>query len=484
MGRVVCLTLAILAVAGAFFGVRPASKGGPPLRDFESYYSAGVTWRYQGDPYSREVWRTERTIPGIVASRDELLPFVGPPFGLPLWSALGRLPWFGAVTVWEAVAALAVAVLAFGSLALAGGALGVADAFAVLVVVAGFGPLTSGVALGQVAVLASAAVVAFPFAMRRGGIAGTFAAALLAALQPNLAVVLATRLGGLRAWAGLSLAALVAIGGSQLALAQQGGLATYVDLLRAHAAAERFITIQTTPAAVARALGLSAPAATEFGLALLLAIVAIVAWQCLSRRYEPDARLALGCAALPLTLTFAHEHDFTIAFLPAIFIVRRARGATWVAGTVAALFIAIDWLGLSQRPTGALATALLTLAAGLGFAALARERLRPFHALPALVATAAVAIAAYVASSSPLPTWPDALSATFHVARSLTAPEVWHAEQAASGVTTLAPFYGFLRGLSLLGCLGLWGVASVVLLRPVAERVAARKAPTARAVAS
>jgi len=484
VGRVVCLALAILAVAGAFFGVRPASKGGPPLRDFESYYSAGVTWRYQGDPYSRDVWRTERTIPGIVATRDELLPFVGPPFGLPLWSALGRLPWFGAVTAWEVVAALAVAVLAFGSLALAGGALGVADAFAVLVVVAGFGPLTSGVALGQVAVLASAAVVAFPFALRRGGIAGTFAAALLAALQPNLAVVLATRLGGLRSWVALACAALVAIGGSQLALANQGGLATYLDLLRAHAAAERFITIQTTPAAVARALGLSAPAATTFGLGVLLAVVALVAWQCVSRRYEPDGRLALGCAAMPLALTFAHEHDFTIAFLPAIVIVRRARGAAWVAGTLAALFIAIDWLGLSQRPTGALATVLLTLAAGLGFAALARGRLQILHAIPALAATAAVGIAAYVSRAAPLPTWPDALSTTFHVSRLLTAPEVWHAEQAASGVTTLAPLYGVMRGLSLLGCLGLWGVASVVLLRPVAERVAAREVAAPRAVAS
>jgi hypothetical protein len=111
--------IAILLFAFFFVHARPGADG-PIYRDFESYYAGGATWRYGGDPYSREVWRTERTIPKIVATRDELLPFVGPPLGLPLWALISRLPWNLAIVVWGTILSFALAVLVAAGL-LAGG---------------------------------------------------------------------------------------------------------------------------------------------------------------------------------------------------------------------------------------------------------------------------------------------------------------------------------------------------------------------------
>ena len=463
------LAIAALAVLIAFFVVHPRSTTGPIFRDFESYYAAGATWRYQTDPYGRDVWRTERSIPEVVKTRDELLPFVGPPFGLPLWSAFSRLPWNAAVVVWGTLLVCALAVIAFGSLALAGGAIGAFDAFAVLLVVAGFGPLTSGVALGQVAVLACAGIVLAPFALRPRGTFAAFACALVAGLQPNLALALAARLGSKRSWIAFVSAALVAAGGSALALGGLDGFAHYITVLREHGEAERFIAIQTTPAAVARAFGLSASTASTVGIALAGVTFAVVAAQCVRGRYAANARLGVACAALPLALPFAHEHDFTIAFLPAILLARHARGALWVAGCCASLLVATDWLGIAQRSDGIAATALLTLAAALGFAGLARAPLRAYHFAPAVVALAVVA-AGVLVRGHPLPTWPDGLGPAFHVPATMPAPLVWHLEQVRSGIAAQVPAWGSLRLLSLAGCALLWCAASFALVEPATAR--------------
>ncbi len=467
--RAPAFALALAAVAAAFFVARPQPTPGPALRDFESYYAAGATWRYEGDPYGREVWRVEKDVPGVIATRDELLPFVGPPFGLPLWSALSRLPWETAVLVWEGILVLSLATLALISLRLAGGPLRAGDVLAVLLVAAGFGPLTSGVALGQVAIVACAAIALAPLALlpRPRLLAAAFCAALVAALQPNLALVLAALLGSFRAWIGFGCAAAVAVAGSALALGGPAGFAHYLDVLRAHGAAERFIAIQTTPAAVARALGLSARSAGVVALAVLAVVVVAVATQCVVRRYGPSSRLALACAALPLAMPFAHEHDLTIAFLPAIFTVRRARGTIWIVGACGALLAGTDWLGLAQRQDGVWETALLTLAAALGIALLARGPLRPLHFVPTLMAAAVLAVGALVAAH-PLPTWPDALGAHFRVPATLPAPQVWRLEQERSGIAALDPAWGWLRLLSLSGCALLWAAAGIALAEPAA----------------
>lgn len=465
--RRLALLLAIACLGVAFFAVRPPPTGGPALRDFESYYAAGVAWGYHNDPYGRDVWRTERTIPGVLASRDELLPFVGPPFGLPLWHAFGSLPWAAAGGIWSCVLALALGAIVFGSLRLAGGRVDALDALAVLVVAAGFGPLTSGIALGQAAVVSCAAIVLVPLLLGPRLALVAAAAALVAALQPNLALALVARLGGRRTWIAFGLAATLAVGGSLAAAGGPDGVARYLAVLGAHAAAERFIAIQTTPGAVARALGASAAASSALALALAVAAAACVALQCASRRYAADDRLALACAALPLALPFAHEHDFTIALFPALVTVRRARGAAWIVAAVGLLATGVDWLGLAQRPTGSAETVLLTCAAALGLATLARERLRPVHLVPLAIALVAVCAAAAVAAAHPLPIWPDALGPDFHVPFDETAPAVWRDEQLRSGIGTLVPVWGGLRLASLFGCALVWGAASVVLRRPV-----------------
>jgi hypothetical protein len=382
-----------------------------------------------------------------------------------MWAAFANLPWQIATAVWDAVLAICVAVLAFGTLRLARGRIDALDAVASLAFVAGFGPLTSGIALGQVAVVSSAAIVLVPFLLGPRMVLAATAAALVAALQPNLAIVLAARISHRRSTIAFAFAATIAIGGSIVALGGLEGLANYANVLRAHAAAERYIAIQTSPAAVARALGASAHVAGAIGIALALATIGIVAFQCVRGRYTPDSRLALACAAGPLVFPFAHEHDFTIAFFPALLVTRRARGALWVAAAFAALGIAVDWLGLAQRPTGIYESAALTCAAALALTTLARDRLRAYHFAPLFVVGAVLAVGA-IAVRTPLTTWPDGLGLDFHVPFDMPAPQVWHLEQLRSGIGTLVPAWGALRAISLASSAALWGIASVVLRDP------------------
>lgn len=451
------------ALAGIGVSVHPPPTPGVALRDFEAYYAAGATWRYHGDPYGREVWRVERTIPGVVATRDELLPFVGPPFGLPLWDALSRLTWPVACAVWGAILGVAFAVLAFAALRLAGGATGVLDALSVLLLAACFGPLTSGVALGQVAVLSCAAIAVTPLLLGPRMTFGAATSVLIAMLQPNLAVALLARLSDRRATIAFALALALALGGSVVAVENIGGLAHYLTVLREHAASERFIAIQTTVAGIARGFGATPGLSGTLAIAAALATFGALAFQMLPGRYEPSDRLALACAALPLALPFAHEHDFTLVLLPAVIVTRRASGAAWVLAACAVVVIAVDWLGLAQRPNALATSTLLASAASLALAALARERLTPFHFLPLLIAPA-VLLAGSNAAAHPLPTWPENLSPYFTVAPDAPAAAVWHAEQFASGIGALDPAWAFLRALSLAGCALLWGVGSAVLL--------------------
>src|SRR5579871_4668324 len=114
--RAVALASALVAIALAFFAFRPTTTPGPALRDFEAYYAAGSARDAGDDPYSRALWRAERAIPGVDPSREELLPYVGPPFGLALWEMLARLDWARACAVWSFALAIAFALLTLGAL--------------------------------------------------------------------------------------------------------------------------------------------------------------------------------------------------------------------------------------------------------------------------------------------------------------------------------------------------------------------------------
>ena len=115
------LGVAFAAIAGAVFFARPAATPGPSLRDFEAYWSAGATWNSGDNPYGRAIWIAERTVNGVTPSRDELLPFVGPPPTLLLWSLFARLPYDRAAIIWIAV--LVAALLAMVAATLRGSAM-------------------------------------------------------------------------------------------------------------------------------------------------------------------------------------------------------------------------------------------------------------------------------------------------------------------------------------------------------------------------
>ncbi len=471
--RAPVLAFALASLALGFFARTP-DTGGVALRDFEAYDAAGSTWHYHGDPYGREIWRAERTIPGVVATRLELLPFVGPPFGLPLWDALSRLPWGAAVAVWRAVMLLSFAAVVLCALRLASGTLDAFGACAALALGAAFAPLTSGAALGQVAVPACAAIVAVPLLLR---VRFAFAAALgmlVAALQPNLAIALVARLRERRSWIAAASALAIAIGGSVVALAGLGGIGHYLDVLHAHSGAERDAAIQTTVAAVVRGFGASDGIARTAAVAAGLAAVAVLAVQCRSRRYGPDECLILACAALPLVQPFAHEHDFNVTFLPAAAVACRASGVARVLGLLGTIALSVDWLGLAQRPGSTLEACALAAAAGLAWTALAPRRSLFESAAPIGGAVLCVALIALPAATHSLPTWPDRLPAAFSAPRTMPAAEVWRAEQTATGIMAHNSYWAALRLCSLGGAALLWISASMALTAPLprSERLA------------
>ncbi|MDQ2680066.1 MAG: DUF2029 domain-containing protein [Candidatus Eremiobacteraeota bacterium] len=435
------------------------------MRDFESYYAAGATWDEGTDPYSTAIWRVERTIPGVNLSRLEILPFVGPPLGLPLWGALARLPYPQAAATWATVLATLLAL----SLALiwrfSRGRFNLLATLGLIVLALSFGPITSDLALGQVALAAFACVllsVALTLAERTRlqDRLGAIVAAVLAALQPNIALILIARVGRRPMVAIYAIALAIFVTLCTL-FGGWNALPAYLHLLMEHGAAERFSLIQITPASIAYGFGLSPRIA--FSIGVIAALIGIAVWMCarlsLRRRagsYENARRngtipmLGLSCALLPFAVGFFHEHDLLILMLPALYCCTHLRDRVWQLAAFATLLVAIDWLGLAQRPDGALQSGLLALSALCAYGSLARARVRAL-ALPA-VAILLMIVCGAIAQTHPAPIWPD----TLHLPTSLltTAPlsQIWQQEQRSSGLLAPNAFWASLRLLSLLGC--------------------------------
>jgi len=169
------------------------------------------------------------------------------------------------------------------------------------------------------------------------------------------------------------------------------------------------------------------------------------------RLRDPFARFAAAGALAPLAAGFFHEHDLIVAFPAAAWCAFRARGTARVLAVAGTLLVAIDWLGLAQRPTGIAQSALLALAALCAFAALGSERdlRRTFEAGAAVVPL--FALAAWLAAGHPAPVWPDTLGA-FHAPAAESVAAVWRDEQRTAGLLAAQPAWAFLRLLSILGC--------------------------------
>ncbi|HEV3088395.1 MAG TPA: glycosyltransferase 87 family protein, partial [Candidatus Elarobacter sp.] len=449
--------------------------------------AAGATWNAGGDPWSRDIWRVERTIEGVDPAHDELLPYVGPAAALPLYGALAHLPFALAVRVWTVLLMLALAALALCALALArvhaqrraqvdlavagipaqAGAQHaltrlwaqlrtpyiLAALGAVLFALAS-GAATSALALGQVALLSAAGIAAALVAYDRKAIVAGALGTLIAGLQPNLALALIARI---RDRAALVSAALGALAFASLTFAAGGGVQgfiAYVHVLREHGNAERFVTIQHTPAAVAYAFGAPENVAAAIGIGCALIAIAAVVALTLAARLDSRSGTLLAIAALPLAVPFFHEHDFVVELIPLIVLAAVTRGAERGWAGVAAALVLVDWLDLAQRPAAAGQIVALGVAVAFAFVALGRGAratradLAPFAAV-AILACCAVPLA----RAFPAPTWPDMLPSAYRAPADANASAVWADEQRAAGLDARSAVWGALRTLPLTGCM-------------------------------
>ncbi len=422
------------------------------MRDFEAYYAAGATWNAGGDPYARDIWQVERTIPGVVATRDELLPFVGPAAYRPLWSLLARAPYVVAMRIWGAILIASLVVLAIGSLALAESPLDVRTVFTALLLAFSSGPIISDIALGQVALLAAGAVVGALVALRASWWFGGTAAIALAAIQPNIALVLLARMRDRRAITSAAIAFAVFLTATLVLGGGPAGSIAYAQMLSAHAQAERVITIQHTITAIAYGFGLHRSTAGIIGSAIALATLIGAVVTIRRRHLDPIAATAFACAALPLAIPFFHEHDFVIELFPAIVLAGRARGMALNLAAIGTLLVTTDWLGLSQRANGQWQLVAFLIAVGLAFVALSGEARHRMTFVPAIGGAMLILALAPFAQHHIAPTWPDFLTEHWHAPVGWTVADVWHAEQVASGLEVREAAWSILRVFPLLGC--------------------------------
>jgi hypothetical protein len=446
--RAALLAVAFAFVAIALVALRPHPTPGPALRDFEAYYAAGATWSSGGNPYGRGIWSAERRVPGVGGSRDEVLPFVGPPQTLPFWALFARLPYAQAAQVWSVCLGAALLALIWFSLRGAGAAPAGPVVLAAIALAIGFGPITSNLALGQVALLAlSGATLAANFATSTAytAIGGT-----LAAFQPNVALALLSQATQRRAIFGLAIAAFVTYTGGAFARGPSWPV-QYLRVVAAHHGAEGLTAIQHTPAAIAFGFGLSPALASALGAALAVLTVAGAVALCRVVP-EPFARFAACCALVPLVATFFHEHDFAVAYVPAVWCAMRSRGTIRAVALTGTLFAAIDWFGLAQRPDGLAQSAALAWAAALAFLAMRADvELDVKTSLALTVAAIAFGGGALLALSHPAPVWPDTLAA-FHAPPALSVAQVWALEQRRAGLASPNWAWSVLRLVPLTGC--------------------------------
>jgi hypothetical protein len=434
------LAFGTLAALVALLFARPHATPGPPMRDFEAYYAGGIVWNAGGDPYSQAIWDAEKQLPGVDARRYEALPFVDPPATLPLFGLLARMPFAASNLVWRSLLFACLALIAVLALFLMGRRITLPSLIAIAVTAAGFGPLTSALALGQLA-LPAALVTALALFMPAAG--------FFAWIQPNIAVAQCaqafSRRGAIPFAANLTL-----FGIACTFVLGTRGIARYVAVLNYHRLAEQFSAIQVTPAAIAYGFGAAPSTANAAGVAVALAAASV--WLVILLRLDDAiARFCATCALLPLMMPFFHEHSLLIVFFPAVVYALRADSRVQPLAMLGALLVATDWLGLAQRPDGTLQTLLLVAGCGCGILAL-HDRPRPRMLLVPLALLAAIGVASIFAHAHPSPVWPDAMGALPPNIARMDIASAWHAQQDAAGLLQQNPVWAALRMLSLLGC--------------------------------
>lgn len=437
-----------VAITIAVTAVRPVGTRGPLARDFEAYWSAGVTSGGHADPYGKTIWSAERGIAGVDARRDEILPFISPPHTLVIWRLAARLRYETATYLWWSILGISLAVLVIAILVGSSERVTALSFFAAALFAVSYAPISSDLALGQIALPAFlGATLVIVFAERHVTLAAF--AAVLAFAQPNVALGLASSIGRNRVTlAILAGAALTYALGSLVA-----GWAwpwAYAHAAGEHGLAERFAAIQSDPAAIAYAFGATPNVAAIVAAAVALIAVAAAIVLCRAVR-DSFARFAGLSSLVPFVVGFFHEHDFVVAFAAALWSATKTTGAARAIALAGTLLVGFDWLGLAQRTSAIAQSALLEAALFAAFLALG-ERLDLRRAVPVAAGAAAViAGAAILAVHHPVPVWPDLL-AGFRAPATAGVAAVWFNEQRANGLFAAVPAWGILRALSLLGC--------------------------------
>lgn len=438
--RAALLVIALIAAAAAILFTRSDKTPGPPMRDFEAYYAGGTVWNAGDDPYSQAIWQVERTLPGVGIARYEALPFVAPPAVLPAFSLMAKLPFGAANALWRGLLIAAIGGLALLTLRLARIPVTAASLALMALAAIGFGPLTSALALGQLALpaaLFTALALLFP------------ASALFAWIQPNLGIALISQAFTRRGmWLFAASAALFAM--ICALVVTLPGLAHYLDVVHRHSLAERFSAIQLTPAAIASGFGAPSETATAIGLAV--AVLVAGCWL-LAMRGSMDAvaRFCMTCVLLPFVMPFFHEHDLALVFVPAALYAIRCESRVWPLAACGTLAAGTNWLDLAQRPDAAPQTLLLITALGCALLAL-RERIDMRMLLAPGSVLVLIALAAVLARAHPAPVWPDAIRALPPEMASMDVASAWNVQQRASGLLEQEPVWALLRGCSLFGC--------------------------------
>ncbi|MBV9972889.1 MAG: DUF2029 domain-containing protein [Candidatus Eremiobacteraeota bacterium] len=447
---------------------RPHSTPGPFMRDFEAYYAAGHAWLGHDDPYGMAVWEHERLVPGVDPNRSEVLPFLGFPAFLPVWGLFATLPFAAAAALWATVT-LALLLFAIFVMLKQLHARDIGSFLSIAAICIAFAPLTSAFALGQAA-LPSFALVVMATALLSSDPAQGAIATLLSALQPNIALVLISqvRYRSVAAVFGIVVLALITIGVVLLGAHEFG---RYFSTLAAHGAAERHALIQFTPAAIAYGFGLPSGLSNALGIIVALAAAAVWFRMMTSRWATRWWRLAVTCALLPFVSPFFHEHDFVVLLVPVLMCLCASRRRIWAIAAAATVLVAVDWLGLAQRPDGIVQSALLVSALIGAIFALSDQpfTLHRFALLAALLLIPAGALAAHF----PAPIWPDALPA--HVTWiQPTLSATWHAQLQAAHELSPQPLWAALRLLTLIGAGALAWCSITTALRQAQDRLQVR----------
>jgi hypothetical protein len=449
------LSLAAYVAFGiAVFAARPPAMPGPLARDFEAYWSAGAAFDRHADPYATSIWNDERTVPGVDARREGPLPFVGPPATLLWWRIAARVPYAAAAPWWVLLLCCALGGLLLVSLRGARATLNAGTGLAAVALAISFGPITSDLALGQYAIVA--AFGAGLLVVVRRSLPATIGG-VLAFAQPNVVPALISQLSRKRAVIAVTIAgALTYLLGTMAA--GWNWIATYAGLLSAHGSAERFSAIQITPAAVAFGFGASPRVALVIAIVVALATIACAI--VIAKRTSAFPRFAAFAALTPFVGAFWHEHDLVMAFPAVIWCALRTAPQGRAIALGGTLLVAVDWLGLAQRPGGIVQSALLALAAWCAFNALRSDAVSPAIGYATAIGAVLFAGAAALAVTHPAPVWPPAMHAlTLPANASMT--HLWAAQQEATGLNRPVAAWAMLRALSLFGCALLaWTIGS------------------------